>query len=102
MIPKQSLTGYNSERVDTRVLQVLYELPDDRKMDVFVGQQMDVYLKVMPTSKSASIDFGGLDAQLPFEDKKPLAPAPSKPGADRATRRNPRTTQKQERCWSWF
>ena len=29
VIPKQSLTGNNSERVDQRVLQVIYELPDD-------------------------------------------------------------------------
>ena len=28
VIPKKSLTGDNSERVDTRVLQVLYALPD--------------------------------------------------------------------------
>ena len=27
VIPKQSLTGSNTERVDTRVLQVLYSLP---------------------------------------------------------------------------
>ena len=26
-------------------LQVIYELPEDRPVDVFVGQQMDVYLK---------------------------------------------------------
>ncbi len=43
VIPKQSLTGYNSERVDTRVLQVIYELPDERMVDVYIGQQMDVY-----------------------------------------------------------
>ena len=30
VIPKRSLTGDNSERVDTRVLQVLYALPDSR------------------------------------------------------------------------
>ena len=71
MIPKQSLTGYNSERVDTRVLQVIYELPDDRPVDVYVGQQMDVYLKVVPFSKSVPFDFGGKDGGLPFEEKQP-------------------------------
>lgn len=45
VIPKKSLTGDNSERVDTRVLQVLYALPDDRPVQVYVGQQMDVYLQ---------------------------------------------------------
>ena len=44
VVPKQSLTGSNSERVDTRVLQVVYALPDDRPVDLYVGQQMDVYL----------------------------------------------------------
>jgi multidrug resistance efflux pump len=45
VVPKQSLTGSNSERVDTRVLQVVYALPDERPIDLYVGQQMDVYLE---------------------------------------------------------
>ena len=44
VIPKKSLTGDNSERVDTRVLQVIYALPNDGKTKLYVGQQMDVYL----------------------------------------------------------
>lgn len=43
VIPKKSLTGDNAERVDTRVLQVIYALPDERPFPVYVGQQMDVY-----------------------------------------------------------
>ena len=46
MIPKKSLTGDNSERVDTRVLQVIYALPDEPPVEVYVGQQMDVFLAV--------------------------------------------------------
>jgi multidrug resistance efflux pump len=65
VIPKQSLTGYNSERVDTRVLQVIYELPEDRAVEVYVGQQMDVYLKAAPTGKGGELEIGGVDAQ-PF------------------------------------
>ena len=44
VVPKRSLTGDSSERVDTRVLQVLYELErsDSR---FFVGQQMDVFIE---------------------------------------------------------
>jgi multidrug resistance efflux pump len=45
VIPKKSLTGDSSERVDTRVLQVIYALPDERAIQVYVGQQMDVYLR---------------------------------------------------------
>ena len=44
VIPKRSLTGDSAERVDTRVLQVLYEIqrPDPRFL---VGQQMDVFIE---------------------------------------------------------
>jgi HlyD family secretion protein len=69
VIPKQSLTGYNSERVDTRVLQVIYELPEDRAFDVYVGQQMDVYLKAVPAGREGELEFGGSNSQLPFEEK---------------------------------
>lgn len=43
VIPKKSLAGVNTERVDTRVLQVIYaiEQPDAK---VYVGQQLDVFL----------------------------------------------------------
>ena len=45
VIPKKSLTGDNSERVDTRVLQVVYALRESKDMQLYVGQQMDVYLE---------------------------------------------------------
>jgi multidrug resistance efflux pump len=44
VIPKKNLTGDNTERVDTRVLQVIYAL--DRKAPVYAGQQMDVFIEV--------------------------------------------------------
>jgi hypothetical protein len=44
VIPTRSLTGDNTERVDTRVLQVIYEFRE-RNVPVFVGQQMDVFLE---------------------------------------------------------
>jgi HlyD family secretion protein len=68
VIPKQSLTGYNSERVDTRVLQVIYELAEERTVDVYVGQQMDVYLKAAPASQSGHLEIGSRETPLPFED----------------------------------
>jgi multidrug resistance efflux pump len=43
VIPKRSLTGDNTERVDTRVLQVIYEVGSTGQ-PLFVGQQMDVFL----------------------------------------------------------
>lgn len=43
VIPKKSLTGSNTERVDTRVLQVIYAI-DTKGQPLYVGQQMDVFL----------------------------------------------------------
>src|SRR5438128_3582587 len=43
VIPKKSLTGDSTERVDTRMLQVVYRIEDDT-LPLFVGQQMDVFI----------------------------------------------------------
>ena len=43
-IPKQSLTGDVTERVDTRVLQVIYQFKDPRTA-VFDGQQLDIFIQ---------------------------------------------------------
>ncbi|HKB02590.1 MAG TPA: HlyD family efflux transporter periplasmic adaptor subunit [Gemmataceae bacterium] len=43
VVPKRSLTGLGSERVDTRVLQVIYAV-DGSDPGLQVGQQVDVYL----------------------------------------------------------
>src|SRR5262249_15459687 len=44
VLPKHSLSGDNTERVDTRVLQVIYAFaPKD--FPAFVGQQVDVFVK---------------------------------------------------------
>lgn len=42
--PKKNLTGSNDERVDIRVLQLVYEL-NPPKFPVYVGQQVNVFLK---------------------------------------------------------
>ena len=44
VIPKTSLTGASVERVDTRVLQVIYQFDRPTGRSLFVGQQMDVYI----------------------------------------------------------
>ena len=43
VVPKKNLTGDASERVDTRVLQVIYSL--DKGAPVRPGQQMDVFIE---------------------------------------------------------
>ena len=45
--PKTSLTGGSTERVDTRVLQVVYSFGRDR-LPAFVGQQLDVFIETPP------------------------------------------------------
>lgn len=44
ILPKRSLTGESSERVDTRVLQVIFRF-ERPQTPLYVGQQMDVFLK---------------------------------------------------------
>ena len=44
IIPKTSLTGSSTERVDTRVLQVIYRLPAEHPRPVYVGQQLDLFV----------------------------------------------------------
>ena len=48
VIPKESLTGSSTERVDTRVLQVIYQFhnPSDRR--IYVGQQIDLFIRDNP------------------------------------------------------
>lgn len=48
VVPKQSLTGSSTERVDTRVLQVLYTFERPADFKVYIGQQFDVYIESAP------------------------------------------------------
>ena len=45
VVPKKNLTGLSTERTDTRVLQVLYTLPNKIDFPLFVGQQLDVFIE---------------------------------------------------------
>lgn len=45
VIPKVSLTGASTERVDTRVLQVIYRLKRPENFPLYVGQQVDVWIE---------------------------------------------------------
>ena len=44
IVPKKSLTGDSTERVDTRVLQAIYRFKDPN-VPFYVGQQMDVFIQ---------------------------------------------------------
>jgi HlyD family secretion protein len=64
VVPKKSLTGMNTERVDTRVLQVIYSFQPG-KMPVYVGQQVEVFLEAQPT------------ADTPTPTEAPASPSPA-------------------------
>jgi RND family efflux transporter MFP subunit len=44
ILPKKSLTGESTERVDTRVLQIVFRFQSP-EFPVYVGQQMDVFIE---------------------------------------------------------
>ena len=48
IVPKRSLTNASTERVDIRVLQLIYALPRNRR-DYFVGQQVDAFVPAKAT-----------------------------------------------------
>jgi multidrug efflux pump subunit AcrA (membrane-fusion protein) len=52
VVPKRSLTGDSSERVDTRVLQVIYAF-DPKQLAAHVGQQVDAFIEAAPVEAPA-------------------------------------------------
>ena len=53
VVPKRSLTGDSLERVDTRVLQVVYAF-ERPAFPVYVGQQVDVFIQRPESAPTAS------------------------------------------------
>ncbi len=58
VVPKKSLTGDSSERVDTRVLQVIFAF-ERGDLPIFVGQQMDVFIDAPDRNLTAAATKGG-------------------------------------------
>ena len=54
VVPKKSLTGDSTERVDTRVLQVIYRVENDA-LPLFVGQQMDIFIEDLNTTTAMTM-----------------------------------------------
>jgi multidrug resistance efflux pump len=66
VVPKKSLTGDSTERVDTRVLQVIYRI-NASNSGVYVGQQMDVYIESPIATKPAPV---GAENQTTVSSKR--------------------------------
>jgi hypothetical protein len=79
--PKRALTGENAERIDTRVIQVIYAF-EDPKAGVAPGQLLDVYIEsTIPQAepaKPAEAPEAPAPAAKPAEAPKP-ADAPKAP-----------------------
>lgn len=69
VLAKRSLTGDTSERVDTRVLQVIYAFgPAD--FPAFVGQQVDVFVKAPGRAEAAHQPTSGRIAFGKYADSR--------------------------------
>ena len=70
VIPKRTLTGENSERIDTRVMEMIYRFQQDNPQ-VLPGQLLDVYIDsgsiASPTTQPAQT----LQPSKPVETAKP-------------------------------
>lgn len=55
VVPKKSLTGGSTERVDTRVLQVVYSFANGA-IPAYIGQQVDVFIEAPPAAPLAGVD----------------------------------------------
>lgn len=58
VIPKRSLTGESTERVDTRVMQVVYSYSPS-ELSVFPGQLMDVFIEDLSSQRPEQQKPGG-------------------------------------------
>jgi len=61
VIPKRSLTGDSTERVDTRVLQIIFEF-DRPGGPLYVGQQVDVFIQRPPDEAAVSTNAASLES----------------------------------------
>ena len=57
ILPKTSFTGATIERIDTRVLQVLYRF-ERGDLPIYAGQLLDVYIEAAPLVVSWEAQFG--------------------------------------------
>jgi multidrug efflux pump subunit AcrA (membrane-fusion protein) len=51
VIPKRSLSGSSKEKVDTRVLQVIYTFSPPPNATLYIGQQVDVFIERQKTDE---------------------------------------------------
>lgn len=62
IVPKKSLTGESTERVDTRVLQIIFAV-DKADFPMFVGQQVDAYIEAAPRRSTGAPSAASLPSE---------------------------------------
>lgn len=72
VVPKTSLTGAGTERVDTRVLQLVFRFRREGK-PIYIGQQMDVYIEA--NGQMNPTRTGGLPRDGPISGERGRAPS---------------------------
>jgi len=45
LVQKNIFSGKNTEKIDTKVLRIVYQLPDNISFPLYVGQQLDVFVQ---------------------------------------------------------
>jgi hypothetical protein len=60
VIPKKTLTGDNAERIDTRVLQLIYRFIENEP-GVLPGQVLDVYVETGGGASAGAVSGAGGD-----------------------------------------
>lgn len=76
VVPKRSLTGDNAERVDTRVLQIIYRF-DRPSFPVYAGQQVDVFIARHDATGSLSSAPAPLPTESSAQPSATTDPVPS-------------------------
>jgi multidrug efflux pump subunit AcrA (membrane-fusion protein) len=74
MVPKRSLTGSTAERVDVRVLQLIYEMDQPKDFPVYVGQQVEVFLQDTRSTKPATAPIKRTGGDKKHLTKSPILP----------------------------
>jgi HlyD family secretion protein len=71
VVPKRSLSGLGTERIDTRVLEIRYAIRRS-EIPIYVGQQLDVLISAPPADAPAE-EGDGLSTTAPPDGSSPAA-----------------------------
>ncbi len=71
VISRSNPIGSGSMQVGNRVLQVLYALPRETSVPLYVGQELDVYIEIAKAAPGVMLDADPAADKRPFEDEGP-------------------------------